>query len=107
MTARPKSRACAALLGSFLMLGGCVEVGPDFKRPESHVGAEWRAQPELGAAAPGSASGPAAPQTAVPASGAPSPADVQAWWLKLNDPLLTHLVGLALHNSPNLQMAGQ
>jgi NodT family efflux transporter outer membrane factor (OMF) lipoprotein len=112
MTARPKSRAGAARLGSFLALGGCVEVGPDFKRPDSHVGGEWRAQPEPSAAPGAAAPGTAAPGTATPGAaatgrGVPPPADLSAWWLKLNDPLLTHLIGLALHNSPTLQLAGQ
>jgi NodT family efflux transporter outer membrane factor (OMF) lipoprotein len=89
MNACPKSRVPPLALGLCLpLIAGCVEVGPDFKRPPAHVGTTWRAPAEEALAAPG-------------------PIDVERWWLKFDDPQLSSLIELALHNSPTLQQAGQ
>jgi len=72
-----------------LVLAGCAAVGPDYAPPASTAPAGWR---QLDPAA-------------APATRAQMPDDLAAWWRRLNDPLLTHLMDEALRASPDLRSA--
>lgn len=88
----PRSRLrraglCAAA-GGVLVLTGCA-VGPDYKGPPDIVPVAANAAAfHRAAAAPVSASAPAA-----------------RWWLALNDPQLTRLIDTALANNPGVAQA--
>ena len=81
----PKLFRSLSLLGIVSTLGGCT-VGPDFKRPEVPVPANWRARTD--------------PHIATQAA-----ADSR-WWKEFNDPSLDRLVELAYRENLPLQIAG-
>ena len=72
------------MLGLVTALGGCTVVGSKYVKPSAVVNPGWNAQdPHLTGTAPDS-----------------------AWWRAFNDPVLDHLIDLALHQNLPLQRAG-
>jgi NodT family efflux transporter outer membrane factor (OMF) lipoprotein len=78
-------RHVVALVLSALAVAGCA-VGPDYRRPDVPLPDHYIAK------APGQASGT-------------STSDQVAWWRTFDDPLLTHLVSLALEQNLDLAQA--
>lgn len=77
------------ILASCVALAGCT-VGPDYKAPETTDPQGWAG---LGPAAAG------ANVTSTPVAG---PADVSAWWMQFNDPVLTSLIERAAQGNLTL-----
>ena len=67
------------------LLPGCMLVGPDYKRPETQMPAQF-AEPDVGQT-----------QAAVPVS--------KTWWELYQDPVLNDLVSKALENNTDIQLA--
>ena len=76
-----------AVVGS-LMVGGCMTVGPDYKKPETGTPAAWDAA--LG-------SGLTATQ--------PAAETMSRWWTRLNDPILSDLMEQARTNNLDVRQA--
>jgi outer membrane protein, multidrug efflux system len=83
--------ACIAIAVTliFSILSGCAAVGPDFKRPEASVPAQWNGPLKSGAVAS---------QTAVDE-------ELSHWWTSFNDPVLTSLEERAASSNLNLKLA--
>lgn len=77
------------IIASCVALAGCT-VGPDYKAPETTDPQAWAG---LGPAAAG------ANVTSTPVAG---PADVAAWWMQFNDPVLTSLIERAAQGNLTL-----
>jgi len=77
----------AYLLAGLLLLSlsSCM-VGPNYQTPKSEVESQWVGSIAV-AGRPGGSSDP-------------------FWWKKLKDPVLNHLIEIAVKNNPTLQMAG-
>jgi len=73
------------LAAAALLLGACITVGPDHEPPARELATEWRASAE----------------GTLPSA----PAELAAWWQRLEDPLLDALVTRALVGSLDLRVA--
>jgi NodT family efflux transporter outer membrane factor (OMF) lipoprotein len=79
---RSRFRGAASLVSLVLALGGC-KVGPKFATPDAAIPKNW-IEPNV----------------------AKENAENRLWWKVFADPTLDHLVELAYHQNPNLQVAG-
>src|SRR4051812_33587935 len=70
-------------IAAALALAGCAMVGPDYKRPETHLPAGFT-EPDVGSLA-----------TAIP----------ERWWTQYDDALLTRLIDDALVRNADIQLA--
>jgi len=68
------------------VLAGCAAVGPDYTRPEIGVPPLWQ-------------------RTGDSRVAATEKEDLSAWWERLQDPLLSGLIGESLAGSPDLKSA--
>jgi len=75
---------CCAI--ALLLLCGCVKVGPDFKRPEAEVSANWLESGDLRVST--------------------SAAEYREWWKIFNDPALDRIIELAYSRNLSLKAAG-
>jgi NodT family efflux transporter outer membrane factor (OMF) lipoprotein len=75
------------LISTFLMLSGCMTVGPDYSPPEMKTPEKW--QKEISDAPDGPSSRD----------------DLAKWWTTFNDPALTSLIERAVSGNLNLQDA--
>lgn len=82
------ARVSRLLLCGTVVLGGCVQLGPDFQSPAQPWVEHWNS-PALEIASQ---------QHAQP--------DSRQWWRVFNDPVLDHLMAQADAHNPDLQVAG-
>jgi NodT family efflux transporter outer membrane factor (OMF) lipoprotein len=82
------ARVSRLLLCGTVVLGGCVQLGPDFQSPAQPWVEHWNS-PALEIASQ---------QHAQP--------DSRQWWRVFNDPVLDHLMAQADSHNPDLQVAG-
>jgi len=75
-------------LMTFLLLPGCISVGPDYVRPETLVPQSWHTGMDGGLEA-----------------AQPDPARHALWWENLGDPVLTDLMERAVNNNLDLKQA--
>ncbi len=80
-----------SVLGTALLLGGCVKVGPDFKRPETPWLSGWSS---------GSLDSLTAEERGLPK------AQTEQWWRNFHDPVLDRLVVEAQRVNPDVRTAG-
>jgi NodT family efflux transporter outer membrane factor (OMF) lipoprotein len=83
-----RARPAELVVGAVAMLGGCVEVGPDYVRPDAPVDQAWMTQ-----------------QPESPDGKQAAPTD-QNWWESFSDPTLTALVKSAYAQNLTLRAAG-
>jgi NodT family efflux transporter outer membrane factor (OMF) lipoprotein len=74
------------MLSMGLVLGGCVQLGPDYQQPEVQVREEWALPEGTGLAA--------------------SPDDMVTWWRSFGDSVLVDLVNRAYQNNYGLEVVG-
>ncbi len=72
----------------FALAAGCMTVGPDYKKPDIQTASAWHTELQSGV-------------TGVPVS----PEGVSRWWILLNDPVLSALIGQAQTNNPDVRQA--
>ena len=82
------ARPSACLLLAALILHGCVQLGPEFKTPDTHWIDQWNS--------------PALQQS----SQQKTQPDTLQWWTIFNDPILNRLIAEADARNPSLQIAG-
>ena len=85
--APPADRGLGAITAAVLVmaLGGCMMVGPDYKRPTAEVNDSWlESSPTISY----------------------EPAEVREWWTSFNDPVMTALVNKAYEQNLTLRAAG-
>jgi len=83
----PAHRVLGAITAAVLVmaLGGCMMVGPDYKRPTAEVNDSWlESSPAI----------------------SDEPAEIREWWTSFNDPVLTALVNKAYEQNLTLRAAG-
>jgi NodT family efflux transporter outer membrane factor (OMF) lipoprotein len=68
-----------------LMLSSCM-VGPNYQTPKAEVESQW--------------------VESIAVAKRPAGSSDPFWWKKLKDPVLNHLIEIAIKNNPTLQMAG-
>ncbi len=81
VTLRLPRLAAPAMLMSAFIIGGCA-VGPDYQAPETEIADEW-----------------------IEAQADESAADLDNWWQRFDDPLITRYVGVALDANKDVQVA--
>ena len=80
--------AGCTLAGALLLWGGCIIVGPDYRRPDSPAVTNWSAALDAGLTA-----GPSDAKT------------LSCWWTVFNDPVLTGLVARAQAGNLDVRQA--